>query len=318
MPGQNHHAAPKFNGRPASLSIFLDEIEQLAGACKLSEKQTIDWTIRYAPNEERELWQLQDAVTSSIWADFNKELFDLYPGSTGERKYSVASLTSLVEDQAQDLGAYRRWFLTIAAFLRNKSRLTDREISGYFMQGMEPVFRTEVQSQLRAENPRHHTDDPYTLAEIFSAALFILTSKDIEELRAVDAIIEGCEVEATIDDGSQILSIREDIWHKTGLPLRADITIVMESANLTKDKTMGLIKNLKLTIGGYDFYVQAQVVKDAPYEVLLGRPFFTLTQASHQHYSNGDSRLTVLDPNTQELITIPTRPQTRKNVMQGF
>ncbi|KAF8810011.1 hypothetical protein BYT27DRAFT_7021069, partial [Phlegmacium glaucopus] len=142
----------------------------------------------------------------------------------------------------------------------------------------------------------------------------------IEELRAVDVIIEGHEVEATIDDGSQILSIREDVWQRSGLPLRADETIVMESANLTKDKTMGLIKNLKLIIGGYDFYVQAQVVKNAPYEVLLGRPFFTLTEASHQHYSNGDSRLTVLDPNTQELITIPTRPRNRKrtNVMQGF
>ncbi|KAF8800911.1 hypothetical protein BYT27DRAFT_7262472 [Phlegmacium glaucopus] len=155
MPGRNHHAAPKFDGRPASLLIFIDEIEQLAGACKLSERQTIDWTIRYAPNEERELWQMQDAVTSSIWADFKKELFDLYPGSTGERKYSVASLT-------------------------NKSRLTDREISGYFMQGMEPSFRTEVQSQLRAENPRHHSDDPYTLAEIFSAALFVLTCNHAE------------------------------------------------------------------------------------------------------------------------------------------
>ncbi|KAF8810009.1 hypothetical protein BYT27DRAFT_7092636, partial [Phlegmacium glaucopus] len=182
MPGRNHHAAPKFDGRPASLSIFIDEIEQLAGTCKLSEKQTIDWTIRYAPNEERELWQMQDAVATSIWADFKKELFDLYPGSTGERKYSVANLTALVEDQAlrnirnaEDLGAYRRSFLTIATFLKSKSRLTDREISGYFVQGMDPSFRAEVQSQLRAENPRHHSDDPYTLAEISSAALFVLT-----------------------------------------------------------------------------------------------------------------------------------------------
>ncbi|KAF8817594.1 hypothetical protein BYT27DRAFT_7063144, partial [Phlegmacium glaucopus] len=180
-PGWNHHAAPKFDGRPASLSIFLDEVEQLAAACGINEKQTIEWTIRYAPSEERELWQMQDAVATSKWIDFKKDLFDLYPGSTGERKYSVASLKTLVEDQAlrsiwnaEELGAYQRSFLMIAAFLKNKSRLTDREISGYFMQGMDPSFRAEVQSQLRAENPRHHTDDPYTLAEIFSAALFVL------------------------------------------------------------------------------------------------------------------------------------------------
>ncbi|KAF8802125.1 hypothetical protein BYT27DRAFT_7226508 [Phlegmacium glaucopus] len=277
MPGRNNHAAPKFDRKPASLSIFLDEIEQLAGTCKLSKKQTMEWTIRYAPNEERELWEMQDSIATAKWIEFKRNYLiytqDL-PGSKNTRNIR----------NAEELGAYRRSFLTIATFLKNKSWLTDREISGYFMQRMESSFRAEVQSQLRAEDPRHHSNDPYMLAEISSAALFILTY---------------------------------DVWQRSGLPLRADKTIVMESANLTKNKTMGLIKNLKLTIGRYDFYIQAQVVKDAPYKVLLGWPFFTLTQASHQHFSNGNSWLTVLDPNSHELITIPTRPWNQNNIIQG-
>ena len=45
MPGQNHHLAPKFDGKPVSLARFLNKIEQLAEDCGLSAKQTINWTL---------------------------------------------------------------------------------------------------------------------------------------------------------------------------------------------------------------------------------------------------------------------------------
>lgn len=630
MPGRNHHSAPKFDGKPASLSPFLDEVEQLADSCGLNPKQKIEWVIRYAPSEERELWQMQESVGSENWVSFKKELFELYPGSTGERKYSIANLQSLIEKQsmikikdADHFGVYRRSFLTVATYLKNKSRLTEREISIYFLQGLQLPFRDKVQAQLKAENPKHHSDDPYSLAEISTAALFILscdhtdyTTKEepsvpvkretfdlsstynglnlasladevakrisilekqptstsvanqnpprartnqclfcsdpshylggcphaadyiqkglcqkntdgfivlpngnrisardtpgknlkekldnwhktngnpqvssnmvvasevrqdynwiddeidnhfetehqdirtlenlvantqkkidnakkkaegkkqdkggiatrskpqekeieknethtntgpqfryvtpiedpslikkiaqqslelpitmttrellsvspdirrhikeqlmtkrvsttalnasavmettdtenhnqvflnstenlivanhVEELRVIDVLIQGVEVIATVDDGSQILSIRQDIWEKIGLPIRSDKIMVMESANKTKDETMGLLQDLKVKIGEYDFYVQVQVVKDAPYELLLGRPFLTLTQASHKHYSNGDSRLTLIDPNTHDTITIPTRCRKRVHFQTDF
>ena len=87
--------------------------------------------------------------------------------------------------------------------------------------------------------------------------------------------------------------------------------MVMESANKSRDETMGLLQDLKINIGGYDFYLQVQVVRDAPYEMLLGRPFFTLTSASHKHFDCGDSRLTLFDPNSGDKIMLPTRPRDR-------
>ena len=629
MPTRNHHSAPKFDNKPTSLSPFLDEVEQLAESCGLTQKQYIEWTIRYAPNEERELWEMQESVGTEDWEQFKKELFELYPGSTGERKYSIANLQSLIDKQAMsniedadEFGVYRRTFLTMATYLKKKNRLTDRENSIYFLQGLDPSFRSKVQGQLRAENPKHHSDDPYTLAEISTAALFILSSnhsdynakepsnvpikketfdlsqtydklninaiveevtkristlerqqstggpnlpklrnhhcvfcsdpdhylsscplaaeyaqkglcqknsdgqivlpngnringrevpgrnlkerldnwhktntapkvstnfvgaaefkneyisrentqdgdmvskreeeelqilenlvsttqkkienakkkfaankttkdgimntrskgqtaqpeketqgqqgekstrpdpqyryvtpiedpalikkiaqqtldtsitistrellsvapdirrhikdqlitkrvattattafvetaeeeedttvmmanltsdrlivaKHTEELRVIDVEIHGLKLIATVDDGSQIISIRQDIWEKIGLPIRSDKIMVMESANKTKDETMGLLQDLKINIGGYDFYLQVQVVKDAPYEMLLGRPFFTLTQATHKHFDNGESRLTLFDPNTGDRITFPTRARVR-------
>ena len=623
MPTRNHHSAPKFDSKPASLSPFLDEVEQLAESCGLTGKQKIEWAVRYAPNDERELWQMQDAVGSDDWKQFKTELFELYPGSTGERKYSIANLQTLIEkhalvniEDADDFGAYRRNFLTVATYLKKKTRLTDREISIYFLQGLVPSFRDKVQGQLKAENPTHHSDNPYSLAEISTAALFVLSSnhtsfapkesspapvkketydlsrgydsmninaiaeevakriaslerlqqppaggqiparsrlnfcifcsdpehylsscphaaeytqkglcqknsdgqivlpngnrisareipgknlkerienwhknkplpqvssnfvgasersksgwieeivdeqadmtkreheelqvlenlvastqkkidntkrkfgvgkqdkdglttrsraaasqenvpvpsverssrpdpqyryvtpikdpaiikklvdqsldtlitittrellsvapdvrrqvkdqlitkrvattgsmeivdendtpkvfmnhisddslivaKHTEELRVINVLIHGVEVIATLDDGSQIISIRQDKWEKTGLPIRSDKIMIMESANKSRDETMGLLQDLKITIGGYDFYLQVQVVRDAPYEMLLGRPFFTLTSASHKHFDCGDSRLTLFDPNTGNKIMLPTRPR---------
>ena len=96
------------------------------------------------------------------------------------------------------------------------------------------------------------------------------------------------------------------------------MVMVMESANKTKNETMGLLQDLKITLGGYNFYLQVQVVKDAPYEMLLGRPFFTLTQATHKHFDNGESRLTLIDPNTQDQITFPTKAREREQSSQGF
>lgn len=630
MPSRSHHSAPKFDSKPASLSPFLDEVEQLGQSCGLSSKQTIEWAVRYAPNDERELWQMQEAVATEDWEQFKKEIFELYPGSTGERKYSIANLQTLIEKQAlvniedsDDFGTYRRTFLTVATYLKKKSRLTDREISIYFLQGLALAFREKVQAQLKAENPKHHSDDPYTLSEISTAALFVLscdhagyTRRDIaptpikketfdmskgyenlninaiaeevakriatlerqqapvgsnaprprsyycifcsdpehylsncpsaaeymqkglcqknsdgqivltdgsritrdmqgrnlkeridiwqrnkvapqvsanfvgaaevhksytwseevprdadrddmtkrqqeelqmlenlvsstqkkldsakkryggnkqdkegvntrskgqavapekikapaiseersarpdpqfryvtpiedpalvkklvqqsldtsitistrellsvapdvrrqikdqlvtkrvatsafveevsdadgpevtvanvsadnlvvakhtEELRVIDMSIQGIDIIATVDDGSQIVSIRQDKWERIGLPIRSDKIMVMESANKSKDETMGLLQDLKVNIGGYDFYLQVQVVRDAPYEMLLGRPFFTLTQASHKHFDNGESRLTLFDPNTGDKITLPTRARNREN-----
>lgn len=102
------------------------------------------------------------------------------------------------------------------------------------------------------------------------------------------------------------------------MPIRSDMIMVMKSANKSKNKTMGLLQDLKIVIGGYNFYLQVQVVQDAPYEMLLGCLFYTLTQASHKHFDNGDSRLTIFDPNTSNKITVPTQAKDSEHLYQGF
>jgi hypothetical protein len=51
----------------------------------------------------------------------------------------------------------------------------------------------------------------------------------------------------------------------------------MQSANGLHDESLGLMENLKLEIGGMKLHVQAHVIRNPAYDVLLSRPFDVLT-----------------------------------------
>ena len=73
----------------------------------------------------------------------------------------------------------------------------------------------------------------------------LIVANQTEELRVIDIETHGVKMVATIDNGSQIVSIQEDMWENVGLPIRSDKIMVMESANKTKNETMGLLQDLK-------------------------------------------------------------------------
>ena len=153
-----------------------------------------------------------------------------------------------------------------------------------------------------------------TLLQSTSLPSNLIVGKSIVELRTIPLRLEGhISVEAVLDEGSQVIGLRCDIWEKLGLPIHPEQTMVMQSANKSCNTTMGLLPNLRVTIGNYDFYLQVQVIDNTSYEMLLGRPFLTLTQANTRHFSNGDSHITLVDPNSQAVITIPTQPRNRSS-----
>ncbi|KAJ2911443.1 hypothetical protein MD484_g8971, partial [Candolleomyces efflorescens] len=138
-------------------------------------------------------------------------------------------------------------------------------------------------------------------------------AREMETLRNIDVVLnDKVHIEALLDDGSQIIGIRRPFWEKLGLPLRSDRVITMESANRSRNDSMGLLTNLKMRIGDVDFWVQAQVMENVSYDLLLGRPFHTLTQAHMKHFANGDAHATLIDPNTGTTVTVPTKPRARK------
>lgn len=138
----------------------------------------------------------------------------------------------------------------------------------------------------------------------------IVVANQIEDLRTIILELDNkVSVDAILDEGSQITAIRRDIWEKLGLPLLSNKKMIMESANSLKESTLGLIRDLPVHIGHNTFYPQAQVAEKASYDMLLGCPFLTLTEACTHHYTNGNSHITLLDPNSHDTFTIPTKPR---------
>ncbi|KIM38782.1 hypothetical protein M413DRAFT_75572 [Hebeloma cylindrosporum] len=106
--------------------------------------------------------------------------------------------------------------------------------------------------------------------------------------------------------------MQQDIWKKTGLPLRTDHNLTMESANRSMDSTMGLLHNVPMTVSGFEFLVQIQVTENASYEMLLDRPFHAHAEVLTKHFQNGDAHITIKDPITHDIATIPTCSQNKK------
>jgi len=97
------------------------------------------------------------------------------------------------------------------------------------------------------------------------------------------------------------------VWRTLGgIPLRSDHKLTMESVNTSTDETLGVIENLPLDFGVGEMLFQVQVVPTANFDVLLGRPFFTLTSCRTEDLPNGEQDVTLTNPNTGKVIRIPT------------
>ncbi|KAJ3564556.1 hypothetical protein NP233_g8219 [Leucocoprinus birnbaumii] len=204
----------------------------------------------------------------------------------------------------------QRELLAIAPDVRKivKDQLTTRKVA---LEGASVSFVEEAQNE--------DSQAAATLIQSTSPpASDLIVAEHSVELRTLPVTLEGrLEVDAILDEGSQIIGLRRDLWEKLGLPIHSDKVMVMESANKSTNKTMGLLQNLRVSIGDCDFYLQVQVVDNTSYDMLLGRPFLTLAQANTRHFTNGDSHITLVDPNSHSIITVPTRPRIR-NAPPGF
>ena len=85
----------------------------------------------------------------------------------------------------------------------------------------------------------------------------------------------------------------------------------MQSANGGVDRSLGLARNVPFAIGDMVFYLQVHVIREAAYDILLGRPFDVLASSIVRNYKNEDQTITLHCPNTGRCVTIPTLPRGR-------
>ena len=89
--------------------------------------------------------------------------------------------------------------------------------------------------------------------------------------------------------------------------MKHEQVMFMESANGQSNATMGTIPDICFSIGEVSLHCSVQVVKEAPFECLLGLPFTSLASTKCQEFPDGSAHLLLTDPNTGASITVPTQ-----------
>jgi hypothetical protein len=77
--------------------------------------------------------------------------------------------------------------------------------------------------------------------------------------------------------------------------------------------TLRLVENHPVQLGPITIYLQIQVVDEAPFEVLLGRPFFDITNCSEISTSGGRHEIQVRDPMDGTPYVFATKPRFCRN-----
>lgn len=117
----------------------------------------------------------------------------------------------------------------------------------------------------------------------------------------------GIEPECVLDGGAQVVLMRRDIWEKLQVPMTTNKAIRMESANTGLTTTLGLIENHPVQLGAITIYLQIHVVEEASFEVLLGRPFFDITNCSEVSRVGGSHLIHIRDPKDGTPYVFPTQ-----------
>ena len=135
----------------------------------------------------------------------------------------------------------------------------------------------------------------------------VVVAAESHALRTVYPLINGVgEVESLLDAGSQIVSMSKEVATMLQVTWDPDITVHMESANKSLEKTLGLAKNVPFKFGPITVYLQVHVIEKVAYKVLLGRPFDTITESEVKNSKDGSQSLTLTDLNTGERCVMQT------------
>ncbi|KAG6330938.1 hypothetical protein ID866_8149 [Astraeus odoratus] len=127
-------------------------------------------------------------------------------------------------------------------------------------------------------------------------------------LQAIDGLLNvHIHVECLLDQGTQIVAIRHDLWEALGVPVHPDLATMLEAANMSKEEMLGIVENMHLKISGMEFKLQIHVVGDAPFNLLLGCPFVSLSSCVTHDQMSGNQSISLTDPNTGIQMLLSTK-----------
>ena len=131
--------------------------------------------------------------------------------------------------------------------------------------------------------------------------------KESHALRAIHMDLGGkTKVECILDPGSMIIAMSDAVSHQLGIAYNPEIKLQMQSANGDFDSTLGLARDVPFKFKDITLLIQCHIVQSPAYDVLMGRPFDVLTKSVVRNYDNAEQTITITDPNSGKVYTIPT------------
>lgn len=222
---------------------------------------------------------------------------------------SLAGVSNAVQKEIKKQVTKTRW---PAEAESQVNLLTEEEERPLIRVETLPLESCAVMTEVSDEIPEGHiiAADPvmqYLLENKDAEPRDLVVARRSEPLRAIYTTINRVgQEECLLDDGSMIVSMAKVAAVQLGLTWDPGLRMNMESASKHVEETLGLAKNVCFAVGGLNFNLQVHILEDPPYRVLLGRPFSTLASSSIHTKPDGSSDITLTDPNTKQVATIPT------------
>jgi hypothetical protein len=170
--------------KPRELRRYFDELDFLFDACAIADNALKKkYACRYLDVDTADLWQSLSEYTdvTVTYVQFQTKVYALYPGAAQDRKWSVAEMNNIIEQQAKsdintvdELGIYYRNFMNVTQFLTSRNRISEAERNRAFIRGFRPALWDRIKSRLDIKEPDHHPDDSFDHALVFDAASFVL------------------------------------------------------------------------------------------------------------------------------------------------
>ena len=168
--------------------------------------------------------------------------------------------------------------------------------------------KREQQNEFEQQYTALYSLDPRSGSSILSRSKIEPIAPPNVRLIIIDISLDDkIQVQGLLDSGATFIALSRRIWQSLGSPTLTSQSISIETTDENVSRSLDLIPRLRLEIQGFSILVQAQVVQSPPFELLLGRPFFTHTKAQVVEEEDHEQTLYLTHTATDETIAIPTQ-----------
>ncbi|KAJ3766524.1 hypothetical protein FB446DRAFT_604055, partial [Lentinula raphanica] len=93
-------------------------------------------------------------------------------------------------------------------------------------------------------------------------------------VRLVRVVLNGkVSVDALLDEGAECSSIRESVWGQLGMPMNEMKKAHMAGFGGEVVSALGCLEYLEIAVDGYRTWGHVFVVRNTPYDMILGWPW---------------------------------------------